>query len=126
MRFKILNFFLIILSMTILDCSRNTLKNPSNSYQIKGFVSDLETHEALPFASISFSGELNTIEVMTQIDGYYIIKNIEPGYYTIKIQYIGYKEVEDDSVKIELEESIFNFELVVDSLSLNQDVFYGK
>ena len=111
-----------ILFLAILYCTRDARKRTTDLYLIKGFISDIETHEGLPGALISFSGELLKADVSADLDVYYTTKNLKPGYYNLKVSYIGYKSIEVDSIKIVISESILNFQLSVESLPYQEDI----
>jgi len=56
---------------------------------ITGKVTDSETNETLPGASIVIQG--TTTGSSTDFDGYFEIKNLKPGKYTLQVQFISYK-----------------------------------
>lgn len=58
---------------------------------VRGRVVDTENH-TLPGASI-FIEDLHT-GVVSDIDGFYILPNLKPGEYKIKVTYVGYSPIE--------------------------------
>jgi TonB-dependent receptor len=59
---------------------------------IKGRIVDSETKDALPGANVAIIG--TNMGAATDLRGNYIIGNIPPGEYTLKVTYIGYKSHE--------------------------------
>ena len=89
--------------------------------KLKGKVVDKATGEPLPGAQIIITGLwLDEIEVdmatplgaVADVNGNYYIINLEPGFYTVKAQMIGYKTVVKKKVKI-LQDltTVLNFEM---------------
>jgi len=66
---------------------------------IKGYVRDTETSEALPFANVLLKG--TSLGAATNTDGYFVIVNAPLDKCTLQVKYIGYatKEVEIENVK---------------------------
>ena len=58
---------------------------------VRGRVVDTENH-TLPGASI-FIEDLHT-GVVSDIDGFYILPNLKPGEYKVKVTYVGYSPFE--------------------------------
>ena len=56
--------------------------------KIKGRVTDAQTGEPLPGVNVQVVG--TTLGAATNLDGFYIILNIAPGQYPLKVSYIGY------------------------------------
>ncbi|MEN8007726.1 MAG: TonB-dependent receptor [Candidatus Krumholzibacteriota bacterium] len=55
---------------------------------IKGRIFDAESGESMPYTNVFISG--TNIGTMAFTDGFYIIKGLRPGTYTIKASYISY------------------------------------
>lgn len=70
--------------------------------KLAGKVTDSATGEPLPFVNITLEGTM--IGAATDLDGNYVILNISPGKYTVKVQYIGYQTqmVENVGISIDL------------------------
>ncbi len=75
--------------------------NAGTTGKLTGVIKDAATGEALPFVNITIVG--TNLGAATDIDGKYVILNIAPGKYDIKIQYIGYqtKVIKDVSISID-------------------------
>ncbi len=81
---------------------------------IKGFVLSAGTKEPLPGANVYLEGTM--LGSSTDLDGYFSIINIPPGSYTLKIKYIGYKQL-DITIEVKAEDVITKtFELSPEAL----------
>ncbi|MCD4698926.1 MAG: mucoidy inhibitor MuiA family protein [Bacteroidales bacterium] len=59
---------------------------------VKGKISDAETGEPIPFANVILERNGNQLGgSTTDYNGIYIVNNLGPGYYDLKVSYIGYK-----------------------------------
>lgn len=90
---------------------------------LKGRVFEDTTNEPLAFANITIErgGEIIT-GITTDINGEYIIKPIEAGYYNIEIAYIGYKKCKLANIYIAPNQTTFqNARLIIEgSLFLDE------
>ncbi|MBU1096108.1 MAG: TonB-dependent receptor [Bacteroidetes bacterium] len=70
--------------------------------KLTGKVTDSSTGDALPFVNITIEGTV--MGAATDLDGNYVILNLSPGRYSVKVQYIGYqtKTIENVSISIDL------------------------
>lgn len=70
--------------------------------KINGIVRDASTNEALIGANVLIEG--TTIGAATNIDGYYVITNVPPGTYNLKVSMVGYaaQTIRDVRVNIDL------------------------
>ncbi len=70
--------------------------------KLTGTITDGETGEPLPFVNVILLG--TNIGGATDLDGKYVILNIPPGKYTVKVQAVGFttKVVENVSISIDL------------------------
>ncbi len=66
--------------------------------KVVGKVTDAQTGEALIGANILIEG--TTLGAATDLEGNYLILNIPPGTYQVKVSYIGYETVTISEVKI--------------------------
>ncbi len=64
---------------------------------IKGTVTDLQTHEPLIGATIQVKG--TNVGAVTDIDGRFAITGLEPGRYTLIVKYVSYQTQEIDGVQ---------------------------
>ena len=85
---------------------------------ISGFISDSSSGEALIGANVIIQ---ETGQGMaTDINGYYIIQNINPGDYTLMVSYVGFR-VSREKVTVSSAQSIKkNIEMVEDFVELTQ------
>jgi len=80
----------------------------SQSGTLKGKLTDKDTKEAIPFASVVIeSGGKQYGGVNTDIDGNYTIKPIPPGKYDVKAVYVGYKPIQYTDVVINADKISF-------------------
>lgn len=82
---------------TILLCTF-ALPLLSQEGDIRGFVYNEETDESIPFANAVLEGT-NKGAVATG-DGYFIINDIKPGDYTLKVSFLGF-ETYSEQIKVE-------------------------
>lgn len=57
-------------------------------YPIRGYVEDATSGEPLPVVNVVVEGKLRGAP--TNLDGYFVIENLEPGVYHLIISYLGY------------------------------------
>jgi outer membrane receptor protein involved in Fe transport len=85
----------LLLVITILI---TTLQTHAQSGSIKGKVIDKKTKEAIIGATVSIVGTY--LAVPTDFNGNYVLSNVKPGDYTLKVVYLGYKELLYNGVKV--------------------------
>ena len=92
-------FLLFLVSVTLL---LSNLIWAGTTGKLTGTITDATTGEPLPFVNITLVGTV--MGAATDLDGKYVILNIPPGRYVVKVQYLGYqtKLVENVSVSIDL------------------------
>lgn len=69
--------------------------------QLKGEITDKSTGETLPFVNLVV--EKNGTQVAgasSELDGTYIINSLEPGEYTLKVSFVGYKKFQVNNILI--------------------------
>jgi len=64
------------------------ISQPQAPVTIKGRIFDAETGESMPYTNVFISG--TNIGSMAFTDGFYIMKGLPPGTYTVKASYISY------------------------------------
>ena len=105
-----------IANIGILTTNSLAQSNPARS-DIKGFVKDMNSGEALPFANILLKG--TNLGTTTNTDGYFVLVNVPVGLCLLQVQYIGYglKTIEVKNLpegtaplQIELKPTIINLQ----------------
>jgi len=81
-------------------------KSESKSINLRGQVLDKQTGETL--AGVILKIENSEIEVTTDLDGQFEIKNLKPGEYKLVASYISYK---DDCLVLDINENQNNITL---------------
>ncbi|RMD91614.1 MAG: TonB-dependent receptor [Calditrichaeota bacterium] len=69
--------------------------------KIVGRVVDADTNEPLPGANVQLVG--TTLGAATDLNGNFVILNVPPGIYTVKISFIGYQTVELKGVRVNVD-----------------------
>ncbi len=86
----------ILLVFIILTAA--ALQTHAQNGSIKGKVIDKKTKEAIIGATVSIVGTY--LAVPTDFNGNYTLTNVKPGDYTLKVVYLGYKELIYNGVKV--------------------------
>ena len=82
---------------------------------IKGKITDKKTGEPLPGVNVMITG--TTLGAATDVNGFYEIKNVPPGKYSLKIKVIGYEEILKKNVKVKANKiTTLNFKLKASKL----------
>lgn len=88
---------------------------------ITGTVTDDKTNDALPGVNVSIKGTY--YGAVTDPDGKFTIRNVNPGSYTLEVSLLGYKKVQFTDYKIASGETkTLNLKLEETVLSLGQEV----
>lgn len=88
---------------------------------ISGKITDKNTNEELIGANVLIIG--TTTGASSDIDGYYSIKNLEPGNYELKVSYISYQTITIKDVKVVSgKESVLNISLTSTTTQLDEVV----
>jgi len=74
------------------------LVNAGTKGRIKGKVVDLQTGEALIGANVVVVG--SSAGANTDVNGEYLIQNLEAGVYTIKASYVGYQTISISNIRV--------------------------
>lgn len=114
----------LLLSLLGLISSVNAKPNPAVKHPttLQGTVTDIETKESLPGVNIYFP-DLKTGTV-TDINGFYTIKNLPSTNVTIQISYIGYKSI-SKSIDLNTIDTL-NFALQRTHAEMNEVVITGQ
>lgn len=100
-------FLYTVLPLFVLLISSTTIMAQSGT--IRGEVTELETGETLVGANVIIAG--TNKGASTDIDGRYVIRNIEPGEYTLLFRYIGFESKDLDIIVQPGETVTINMEL---------------
>ena len=108
--------------LVLLFCFQGILSAQKDSgSSIKGIVTDHESGEPLLGVNIVVLGTY--LGASSDVDGFYLIQNINPGEYTLEVSYIGYKVVQKTDVRVKPGETLtLNFELESTTLALGQEI----
>jgi len=86
------------------------LINAGTKGRIKGKVVDLQTGEALIGANVVVVG--SSAGNNSDVNGDYLIQNLDPGVYTLRCSYVGYQTITISNVRVNADLTSFqNFEL---------------
>ncbi|MCX7875248.1 MAG: carboxypeptidase-like regulatory domain-containing protein, partial [Melioribacteraceae bacterium] len=78
--------------------------------RIKGKVVDLQTGEALVGANVYVVG--SSAGANTDVNGEYLIQNMEAGVYTLRAAYVGYQTITISNIRVNADLTTYvNFEL---------------
>lgn len=93
----------------------------SQTGEIRGRVLEHNTKLPLPYANILIIG--TDIGASTDIDGYYVIKNVPVGIYLLRASIVGYKSQIKPDVMVKPGKSIqIDFELDLETIEINEVV----
>lgn len=83
----------ILLVFVLLTPIKNALSQNASS-TLKGVVTDASTKEGLAFATVQLKSQEGKLikATATDIDGKYVIKNINPGNFNLETTYVGYEK----------------------------------
>lgn len=82
----------------------------AQSGKITGFVTDSKTGEPIIGANVLIMG--TTVGAATDVEGYYVILNVKPGYYDVKVSSIGYAAKTLQGVRVNINQTTeLNFQL---------------
>jgi outer membrane receptor protein involved in Fe transport len=99
--------------------------NAASSGKISGYVTDSETGDPIPGANVILENE--SIGAATDLNGYYVLLNVPPGTYNVKVTVIGYSDVTvtDVIVQIDLTTNI-DVELTTQALDMGEIIVTAK
>ncbi len=93
--------------------------------KIKGKVVDRETNEALPGANVLIAG--TSIGAASNVNGEFVLLNVPAGVYTVKAQYIGYREVSIENIRVNSDLTTeVNFSLPSEALEVGEVVIVAE
>ncbi len=112
---------LITLLLTVLLLSSAIFAQSAQKGVLEGMITDKSNGAPLIGVNVVVIGTY--LGTSSDINGRYIIPNINPGEYMLEITYIGYKVVQKTGVRIEAGRNVtINFELEQTALALGQEV----
>lgn len=82
-----------------------------NKSKITGTLKDAQTHEAIPFATVTLTGQGSAVPVkgmQTDINGAFVLEDLPTGKFTLRFSFVGYKPVVRDSIVIGTKDSVLN------------------
>ena len=95
----------------------------SNKQNIRGIVTDKLSQTTLPGASVQIVSKTESKGTSTDEKGKYVLANVPPGRYELKISFLGYKDVFVSSVVVTSgKETILDISMEEDIKSLNEVV----
>jgi outer membrane receptor protein involved in Fe transport len=94
-----------------------------NTATLKGTVTDADNGETLIGTTILVKGTV--VGTVTDIDGNYILENIDPGTRVIVASFVGYTSVEKEITLTPGETKTLDFQLASDALGLDEVVVTG-
>ena len=114
-----MNRFIVILTAVLLSFTAAFAQKEPGT--IRGVIKDKESGEAL--IGVNILVKSTYYGATTDVDGFYVIADIEPGDYTLEVSYIGYKIIQRTDVKVAPGgTSDVNFSMESTPLALGQEV----
>jgi hypothetical protein len=106
---KRLTFPVLIMLFCVMIPSLVRSQSPSLHGEIRGKVLDSKTKTPLDYASIVIQNSRHKViaQVLSDDDGSYIVKQMDPGEYTIKVTNLGYLNVVVEHQKVEAGQIVF-------------------
>lgn len=97
----------------------------SSTVKLSGYIYDKTTGKPIPDANVQIKD--TTLGTASQSNGYFFIRNLTPGNYTLLVKVIGYKLKEidginlenDKTIRIELEPEVIQLDPVIVSATLS-------
>ena len=97
-----------------------TLTNAQSTGRITGVITEAGTNETLPTVSVYLMG--TTKGAATDLDGRYTINNVSPGEYTLKISFIGFREVAITGIKVEAGQTLEINQKLEEQIEVGEEV----
>src|ERR1044072_7470760 len=92
---------------------------------LQGQIRDKQTGELLPNATISFKGPRG-VNVVSGLNGTYYVRSLPTGDYTIRVNYVGYKQFEGTYTVTTQQQQIFSITLEPNKNDLTEIIVAGK
>lgn len=108
------------MAIAIALCTYGAISTQSTDANITGHVIDTEDGEHLPYCLISIKGTRTA--VLTDAGGHYVLRNLQPGTYTIEATMSGYM-TQSKNITVNTGQTVeLNFEIEPDAFMLDQVV----
>ncbi|MGN8071416.1 TonB-dependent receptor domain-containing protein [Mucilaginibacter sp. SG564] len=94
--------FKLVITILVLSGICNNLYAQNNG-RIIGLVKDAQTHEAISFATVALinsTTKTNILATQTDISGSFVMGNLPPGTFTLRLSYLGYNPVVKENIII--------------------------
>ncbi len=112
MKCRITFLFLFLFSLA-------TLSTASTTGKIQGKITDLQTGEPLIGANVIVVG--TSFGAASDLNGEFVINNLDPGVYNLKCSYLGYKTVTVTNVRVQADLTTEqNFKLPAEGISVGE------
>jgi len=119
--FRVKNILFILIAFTFLIFLFQNNAYAQNKGSISGKIKDKSNNEVLIGANVLVIGT-NT-GASTDIDGFYSIRNLNPGKYNLRFSFISYQNLVVENIVVESgKETLINVELLPTSTELNEVV----
>jgi len=90
---------------------------------LKGSVLDKNSGKFVPFVMVSLEQKFDVIAgTVSDADGNFILKPLDPGYYSLKVSYVGYKTLIVDSLLIKPDQIVFYDPEIEPSVEMLEEV----
>ncbi|HXX64085.1 MAG TPA: carboxypeptidase-like regulatory domain-containing protein, partial [Bacteroidota bacterium] len=110
---------LLLLSALLCCCAH--FATAGNTGKIAGEIKDSQTGEAVVGASVQVEG--TTMGAATNIDGYYVILNVQPGKYTLVASGVGYNKKTVSNVQVSIDfTTTIDFKLTSTVVEVGEEV----
>ncbi len=92
-----------LLLLCLITCFMSASLSFAATGKISGTIRDAKTNEPLIGANVIIEG--TTLGAASNIDGYYVILNVQPGTYKLRVSMIGYASVTVEEVKVNIDQT---------------------
>ena len=118
MLIHMLKKFLLISLVSILSINTYYLNAQDRSGSIYGFITDEATGEALIGANVIIKE--TGAGMATDMNGYYVIQEIDPGDYTVLVSYVGYQLLNHEIKVSGQEPQKLDLALILQAVSMSE------
>lgn len=87
------NLYILILGLALFS-----LQGFGQKGEVKGRVFDKSNNEPLPFVNVIIEG--TTVGSTTDMDGYFLLTGLKPGFVQLRVSFVGYKTEFSDELQI--------------------------